>query len=76
MSRVPITPPTPCTGVTSSESSIFSDRFIQVVAKKQTTPAVPPITIAPIGPAKPEAGVMVPRPATMPVTMPSTEGLP
>src|SRR5947208_907839 len=30
---------------------------------------------APIGPTKPEAGVMVSRPATMPVTMPSTEGL-
>src|SRR4051812_1112396 len=33
------------------------------------------MAMAPIGPTNPEAGVMVPRPATMPVTMPSTEGL-
>src|SRR5688572_7159633 len=46
------------------------------VAKKQMTPAVRPITSAPIGPTKPEAGVIVPRPATMPVTAPSTLGLP
>ncbi len=46
------------------------------VAKKQTTPATSPMTSAPIGPTKPDAGVIVPRPATMPVTMPSTLGLP
>ena len=31
---------------------------------------------APPGPTKPDAGVMVPRPATIPVTAPSTDGLP
>ena len=31
---------------------------------------------APAGPTNPEAGVIVPRPATMPVTIPRTEGLP
>jgi len=34
------------------------------------------MTTAPIGPTKPDAGVMVPRPATMPVTTPNIEGLP
>ena len=34
------------------------------------------MTTAAAGPTDPEAGVMVPRPATMPVTIPSTEGLP
>src|SRR6188508_3219894 len=46
------------------------------VAKKQTTPAVRPMTTAPIGPTKPDAGVIVPKPATIPVTMPRTLGLP
>ena len=35
-----------------------------------------PMTTAPTGPTNPDAGVMVPSPATMPVTMPSTLGLP
>ena len=34
------------------------------------------MAIAPIGPTLPEAGVMATRPATAPVTMPSTLGLP
>ena len=34
------------------------------------------MTNAPAGPTKPEAGVIVPRPATIPVTIPRTEGLP
>ena len=34
------------------------------------------MTTAPAGPTEPEAGVIVPSPATMPVTIPSTEGLP
>src|SRR6187551_1781551 len=46
------------------------------VAKKQTMPAVRPIATAPIGPTKPDAGVIVPKPATIPVTMPRTLGLP
>src|SRR3954453_23236921 len=35
-----------------------------------------PSTIDPIGPAKPEAGVTATRPATAPVAMPSSDGLP
>ena len=76
VSSVPMMPPTPCTGETSSESSISSLRFRNCVAKKHTVPAVRPMATAPMGPTKPEAGVMVPRPATMPVTTPSIEGLP
>jgi hypothetical protein len=47
-----------------------------VADQKQTTPATMPITIAPVGPTKPDAGVMATRPATAPEMMPSTEGLP
>jgi len=35
-----------------------------------------PSTIAPIGPAKPEAGVTATRPATQPESAPSRDGLP
>ena len=35
-----------------------------------------PITSAPIGPTKPEAGVIATRPATAPEAMPMTVGLP
>src|SRR5947209_17056075 len=35
-----------------------------------------PIAIAPIGPTKPEAGVIVASPATQPVTSPTEVGLP
>ena len=43
---------------------------------KQRKPPNIPITRPPIGPTKPEAGVMVPRPATIPVTAPKALGLP
>ena len=43
---------------------------------KQITPATAPITSAPTGLTKPDAGVMATRPATAPDTMPSTLGLP
>src|SRR5262250_1862429 len=39
-------------------------------------PAAAPITSEPTGPTKPEAGVMATRPATAPVQMPITVGLP
>src|SRR5215467_7418081 len=39
-------------------------------------PAATPIQNAPSGPTKPEAGVMATRPATAPVQMPTTVGLP
>src|SRR6478752_1022026 len=44
--------------------------------KKHTAPAARPRTMDPIGPAKPDAGVMATRPATAPDTIPSSEGLP
>src|SRR5437870_13787458 len=40
------------------------------------TPAPSPITIAGIGPTKPEAGVMATKPATAPLAAPRTVGLP
>src|SRR5215472_17249789 len=39
-------------------------------------PAATPIASEPTGPTKPEAGVMATRPATAPVQMPTTVGLP
>src|SRR6266481_7185710 len=50
--------------------------FTAVTKNRQTTPTTKPSTSAPIGPAKPEAGVTATRPATQPDTMPSIEGLP
>src|SRR5205807_5718719 len=47
-----------------------------VHAQKQNAPAITPMTIPCHGSTKPEAGVMVPRPATAPEIAPSTEGLP
>src|SRR6187397_377912 len=76
VSNEPMTPPTPCTGETSSESSISSRRLRNCVAKKHTEPAMSPMATAPNGPTKPDAGVMVPSPATMPVTTPNVDGLP
>src|SRR5258708_32266846 len=50
--------------------------FTAVPKNRQTTPTTRPSTSAPIGPAKPEAGVTATRPATQPDAMPSIEGLP
>ncbi|MCY1286502.1 hypothetical protein D9M69_369710 [compost metagenome] len=47
-----------------------------MAAKKQITPEARPITIAPIGPQVPAAGVMATRPATTPEAMPRALGLP
>src|SRR5690606_16424997 len=47
-----------------------------MAAQAQMTPAAMPMTSAPPGATKPEAGVMATRPATAPDTMPSTLGLP
>ncbi len=73
---MPKIPPTPCTGKTSNESSILNFCLIIITALKQTMPAIIPITNAPAGPTKPEAGVIVPKPATIPVTVPKAVGLP
>src|SRR5688572_30988901 len=51
--------------------------FLSVVqANRQTTPAIRPSTSAPIGPAKPEAGVTATRPAMQPDSAPSSDALP
>src|SRR5438105_15610065 len=47
-----------------------------VAAQKQSTPAAMPITSAPPGSTKPEAGVIATSPATAPDAAPSTDGLP
>src|SRR4029079_13248505 len=47
----------------------------QVQAQKQSVPATTPIRTPCQGATNPDAGVMVPRPATAPEIMPSTEGL-
>src|SRR5215475_7386316 len=47
-----------------------------VAPQKQSSPATMPITSAPVGLTKPEAGVIATRPATAPEMMPSTDGLP
>ncbi len=44
-------------------------------AQKHTRPAVTPMTMPCQGATKPEAGVIVPKPATAPEIMPSTDGL-
>src|SRR6195952_1263078 len=50
--------------------------LIDVTMNRQTTPTTRPSTSAPIGPAKPDAGVTATRPATQPDSAPSSEGLP
>src|ERR1700747_1433154 len=50
--------------------------FRLVADQKQPTPAATPMTSAPPGNTKPEAGVMATRPATAPDAAPSTDGLP
>src|SRR6266851_1558061 len=50
--------------------------FRLVHDQKQSAPATRPITSAPPGATKPEAGVIATRPTTAPETMPSTLGLP
>jgi hypothetical protein len=47
-----------------------------VQAQKQIAPAITPMTTPCHGNTKPDAGVIVPRPATAPEIMPSTDGLP
>src|SRR5277367_821519 len=47
-----------------------------VADQKQMTPAAMPITSAPPGRTKPDAGVIATRPATAPDAAPSTDGLP
>ncbi|MNT37685.1 hypothetical protein D3C72_1738320 [compost metagenome] len=69
-------PPTPCTPNTSNASSAPSMRLRPPTPHRQTRPASRPITIEPIGPTKPAAGVTATRPATAPDAAPSIEALP
>src|SRR5580704_8643644 len=48
----------------------------EVAPQKQPTPAATPMTMAPPGRTKPDAGVIATRPATAPEAAPSTDGLP
>src|ERR1700733_810749 len=50
--------------------------FRLVADQKQIAPAAKPITSAPPGSTKPEAGVIATRPATAPEQIPRTLGLP
>src|SRR6478609_5594621 len=60
----------------SSASSYPSQDLSFVHAKNGTIPAAIPITIAPLGPTYPQAGVITTSPATAPEQKPSTLGLP
>ena len=72
----PTRPPTPCTERHRASHRSSACASGSSSPPKQTTPAMMPTISAPPGPTKPEAGVMVARPATMPVTPPRTLGLP
>ena len=76
VAMAPQIPPTPCTPNTSSASSAPSIFFRPVTPHKHRAPATAPITIAPLIPTNPHAGVMATRPATAPDAAPSMEGLP
>src|SRR5262245_30648659 len=58
---------------TSRLSSYLSSGLMAVQKNRQTTPAPAPRMIAPMGPAKPAAGVTATRPATAPDTRPRSE---
>src|SRR3990167_7971030 len=72
----PTMPPTPCTPNTSNASSAPSMRLRPPTPQRQTIPATRPITMEPMGPTKPAAGVIATRPATAPDAAPSIEALP
>ena len=72
----PTKPPTPCTPKAVERVVVAEHAFSHVAAQEQMTPATMPMTSAPVGSTKPEAGVMATRPATAPEMMPSTLGLP
>src|SRR4051812_18234 len=76
VSSAPTMPPTPCTPNTSSESSAPSIFLRPLTPHRHMKPATKPMTIAPIRPTLPQAGVMATRPATAPEAAPSIEALP
>src|SRR5450830_1016527 len=76
VNRAPTIPPTPCTPKTSRESSAPSIFLRPLTPHRQTKPATKPMTIAPIKPTLPQAGVMATKPATAPEAAPNIEALP
>jgi len=59
------------------EGVIIADfRLHECAEDEANRTATKPRTIDPIGPAKPDAGVIATRPATAPEIMPSRDGLP
>src|SRR5574338_942130 len=74
VSSAPTMPPTACTPNTSSASSTSSQRFSPLTPHRQTSPATKPMTSAPTGPTKPQAGVTATSPATAPDAAPSIDG--
>src|SRR5665647_1599794 len=76
VNRAPTIPPTPCTPNTSSELSAPSIFLRPLTPQRQAKPATKPITMAPIRPTLPQAGVIATRPATAPDAAPNIEALP
>src|SRR4029078_7372450 len=76
VSSVPVAPPMPCTPNTSRESSEPQRSLSQVHAKKHMAPEMSPMMMPCHGSTNPEAGVIVPSPATAPEIMPSHDGSP
>ena len=71
---MPVMPPTPWQGKTSSVSSSV-DRVFQCTARLLTTLATTPMTIDSRIVTKPAAGVMATRPTTAPMHAPNADGL-
>ena len=65
-----------CTPKTSRVSSYLNQPLSLVTANRHTTPASAPMTIEPIGPTQPQAGVIATRPATAPEAAPIMVGVP
>ena len=76
VNKAPTIPPTPCTPNTSNESSAPNIRLRPLTPHRHMKPATKPITIAPMGPTNPHAGVMATKPATAPDAAPNIEALP
>src|SRR4030095_14532009 len=75
VASAPTMPPIAWIPKASRLSSYFSAFFTTEQKKTQIGLTIRPSTRAPIGPAKPAAGVTATRPATRPEAMPSIEAL-
>ena len=76
VSNAPTMPPTPWMPNTSSESSAPSSFFSPFTPHRQAKLATKPITMAPIKPTLPAAGVIATKPATAPDAAPNIDALP